>query len=71
MHLINRRTGKEPTRAEWQQCLRRAEEILDNPYSAPEQIEWALAFPGMEFRFWESCLQRSIRQRRQQERDGA
>ena len=67
--LINRETGCEATEEEYRACMRRAEAILDNPYSSPESIEWALAFPGMEFRFWESCQQRGIRKRRQHGED--
>lgn len=46
MTLINRFTGKEPTKQEWQQCKAEAIRILQSPYSSPEQIEWAMGFVG-------------------------
>lgn len=64
MRLVNRQTGEEATDAQYEAARLRAEEIIDSPYSSPEQIEWALGFPSMEFRFWESNQQRGIRQRR-------
>ena len=54
MELINRQTGQEATPEIYEAARQRAEEIVDSPYSAPEQIEWALGFPGMELNFWES-----------------
>lgn len=44
MVLVNRFTGKGPTKQEWEQCRAEAIKILQNPYSSPEQVEWALGF---------------------------
>ena len=41
MPVIYKHTGKEPTPEEWEMIKKRAVEILNNPYAAPEQAEWA------------------------------
>jgi len=41
-YLINRETGKAPTKAEMKAIRERAEEIMTNPYASPEQTEWAM-----------------------------
>lgn len=41
--LVNRETGKAPTRAEWKALKARAAEIFRSPYVSPEQLEWAMA----------------------------
>lgn len=40
--LVNRETGLPPTQAEWEQIKARAQEILDDPYAAPETVAWAM-----------------------------
>ena len=46
MTLVNRITGKEATQAEIEACEVRAIEILQSPYSSPEQVLWAMGFVG-------------------------
>lgn len=41
MRLINRETGQEPTLEKRRALRRRARQIITNPYSSPEQMEWA------------------------------
>lgn len=55
MTLINTTTGKPVTKAEFAAACVRALEIVRSPYSSPEQIEWALNFPGTDMVFWESA----------------
>jgi len=57
--LINRLTGEEATTEEYEACLQRAQKILDSPYSSPEKIAWAMQFPGVVVRSWESCRQQA------------
>ncbi len=64
MELINRDTGAPATPAEYEAAEQRAREILASPYSSPEQIAWALQFPGLEDVFWESAGERRARQPR-------
>lgn len=40
--LVNRETGLPPTQAEWEQIKARAQQILDDPYAAPEVAAWAM-----------------------------
>lgn len=40
--LVNRETGLPPTQTEWEQIKARAQEILDDPYAAPEVVAWAI-----------------------------
>jgi len=42
MMIINRITGKEPTEAEMKAIRQRAIEIYQDPYAAPEQLQWAI-----------------------------
>jgi len=65
MTLVNRETGEEATRAEEEACRVRAQQILASPYSSPEQIEWAMQFPGVAVRSWESCQEKAILHKRQ------
>jgi len=70
--LISRETGKPATPAEYQAAQQRARDILASPYSSPEQIEWALQFPGMELVWWESANDiRLARRRQEREREQA
>jgi hypothetical protein len=61
MELINAQTGKPATDREYEAARRRAFEIMQSPYSSPEQIEWALQFPGTEYVFWESANEKRLR----------
>ena len=66
MTLRHRITGREATPAEQEMVERRAKQILSSPYSAPEQVAWALDFAApedVEFWFWESCRQRAASKR--------
>ena len=67
MPVINRETGLPPTEQEQAMIDRKATEILSSPYSAPEQVQWAIEVPGVDIDgwFWESSQQRGIRTRRQ------
>lgn len=69
MELINRDTGQPATPAEYAAAEQRAHEIIASPYASPEQIEWALQFPGIaeELVFWESAGERRRRAYAQQE----
>ena len=60
MPLINRYTGQEATPKQLEACRRHAERILASPYSAPEQVQWAIEVPGVDIDgwFWESSQQR-------------
>jgi hypothetical protein len=66
MTLVNIETGQQATQAEYADCVLRAREIIQSPYSSPEQIEWALQFPGMEYVFWESANDRRLARQRQE-----
>ena len=48
LQFRNAGTGEPPTPAEWEEMKERAHQILENwQYSAPEQIDWAMAVdPG-------------------------
>jgi len=61
MNLINTQTGKPATDAEFAAATERALEIVRSPYSSPEQIEWALEFPGTDMAFWESAGEKRMR----------
>lgn len=74
MSVVNRETGQQITAQEQEQIDALAKSILSNPYSAPERAAWAIdcASPAVVeewfFQQWESCRQRGIRQRREQDR---
>jgi len=70
MTLINRLTGREATPTEYAAAERRAHAIITSPYSSPEQVEWALQFPGVadELVFWESADERRLQRYREQNR---
>jgi hypothetical protein len=71
MPVINRETGQPPTEQEQNEIDVSAIKILSSPYSAPEQVAWAMdcATPAIVeewfFSGWESCRGRAIRQRRE------
>jgi len=52
MPLINRYTGQEATPKQLEACRRHAERILASPYSAPEQVQWAIEVPGVDIDGW-------------------
>jgi len=68
MTLVNRFTGEPPTEEEQAAIERRALQILQSPYSSPEQVAWAVEVgpPGCELVFWESCQEKAIRLRKEQ-----
>jgi len=68
--LFNRHTGEQATPAQEAKVIATANAILDNPYAAPELLEWAMdIIPGDQFemRFWESVREERTRKRREQE----
>lgn len=71
MTVVNRETGQPPTEQEQREIDAYAIKILSSPYSAPEQVAWAMdcASPQVVedwfFSGWESCQQRGIRLRRE------
>jgi hypothetical protein len=69
MPLFNRETGEQATPEQEARVIRRANDILDSPYSAPELVAWAMdVIPPDQFeaRFWESVRKGKERRRVQQ-----
>ena len=57
MPLFNRETGEQATPEEEARIVAVANDILDDPYAAPELMAWAMdVLPPeqVESRFWES-----------------
>lgn len=70
--LFNRETGEQATPEQEAQVFAVANDILDNPYAAPELLEWAMdVIPADQFemRFWES-VRKGKERKRAQERTG-
>lgn len=68
MPLFNRNTGEQATPKQEAQVIAVANDILDDPYAAPELVGWAMdVIPPdqFEYRFWESVRKGKERKRRQ------
>lgn len=70
MAVINRETGQPPTEREQRAIDAHAISVLSSPYSAPEQVAWAIDCASPEvaerwfFTQWESSRQIGINRRR-------
>ncbi len=69
MTVISRETGQPPTEQEQQQIDTHAIKVLSSPYSAPEQVAWAVdcgspaVIEDWFFTRWDSSQQIGRRQR--------
>jgi len=69
MAVINRETGQPPTEQEQQMLDTHAIKVLSSPYSAPEQVAWAIDCASPEvverwfFTRWESSRKAGRRRR--------
>ena len=69
MPLFNRETGEQATPEQEARIITVANDILDDPYAAPELMAWAMdVLPPdqVELRFWESVRKQAERKRAQQ-----